>query len=499
MINLKSCFKSQVVKSCFKSQVVLPVGTGPSTEHLPRKSSRTSWSKHILEKGNRTYVSWSEQDSVKNDNNALDKSSETRTKRSSTKNYNFLFFLHSLLAFKLFLYDRMEWAAQNGSIEEAKRLLQKNGKVALHKRNDRGRAPLFSAVEKGHTALVALFLEKGADANAVDDHGETPLLCSVKHGRIGIATLLLQNKANVNAVQGNGWGSSRKTPLHYAWNIDMMRLLVNNGADLTLKDASGQTPLYVAAERARIEKATFLLECGADIEAEDNYGSTPLFAAIHNVDTYSYQRNKNDEQEMVRLLLQNGANVDVDDSHGCTPLHCAESVYVMKLLVDNGADVHAKTVHGGTPLHWAAEYTRSIEIATFLLECGADIDAKDDSGDTPLHKVVSRQENQLEVARMLLNSHANQFIKNKDGDLPVHLACRKSQHDLIAVLAENCSGALGVFDKNGWLPLHLACMENAPLETVYTLLRHDPLASYLRQHIGLDEEEEEDEDDDEED
>jgi ankyrin repeat protein len=85
---------------------------------------------------------------------------------------------------------------------------------------------------------------------------------------------------------------------------------------------------------------------------------------------------------------------------------------------------------------------------------------------------------------MLLNSsHANQFIKNRDGDLPVHLACQKSQHDLIALLAENCSGALAVFDENGWLPLHLACIENAPLETVYTLLRHDPhgtLLVYLR-------------------
>jgi ankyrin repeat protein len=374
----------------------------------------------------------------------------------------------------------MERAAENGNIEEAKQFLQNNGTAALHERNSMwGRTPLFSAAEKGHTALVALFLENGADANAVDNGGGTPLLCSIKHCHIDIATLLLQNKANVNAVDGDGWGRFRKTPLHYAGNVNMMRLLVNNGADLTLKDANGQTPLHVAAEKARIERATFLLECGADVEAKDRNGSTPLHLATHRVDTYSYRRDEDDAQEMVRLLLQNGANVDAADWHGYTPLHWAENVHVIKLLVDNGADVHVKSGCGGmqcgdTPLHVAAEYKR-IEIATFLLECGADTGARGREGDTPLHKVVSRQENQLEVARMLLNSHANQFIKNKRGDLPVHLACRKSQLDLIAVLAEHCSGVLAVFDKNGWLPLHLACMENAPLGTVYILLRHDPL------------------------
>jgi ankyrin repeat protein len=131
---------------------------------------------------------------------------------------------------------------------------------------------------------------------------------------IGTLTLLpCCYKAKVNAVEGNGWGSSRKTPLHFAWNVDMMRLLVDNGADMTMKDVNGQTPLHVAAERARIEKATFLLECGADIEAEDRDGNTPLPVAIRNVDTNSYRRDEDGEQGMVRLLLQNGAKVNVVD------------------------------------------------------------------------------------------------------------------------------------------------------------------------------------------
>ena len=112
----------------------------------------------------------------------------------------------------------------------------------------------------------------------------------------------------------------------------------------------------------------------------------------------------------------------------------------------------------------------------FLLDNGANANAISAGyyGHTPLHQVVDKEENQLEIARMLLNSHANQSIKNECGDLPLHLACKKSQYDLIKVLVENCSGLLAIAGGDGWLPFHLACMDNAPLDTIYTLVRLDP-------------------------
>ena len=65
--------------------------------------------------------------------------------------------------------------------------------------------------------------------------------------------------------------------------IDMVKVLVERGANLEAKDVEGYTALHWACRKGRVEAAHCLLELGADLYAQNKYGSTALHLAVmHN-------------------------------------------------------------------------------------------------------------------------------------------------------------------------------------------------------------------------
>lgn len=116
-----------------------------------------------------------------------------------------------------------------------------------------GDAPLVMAAYLGHTEVVKLLLEAGADVTAVDPGMKaTALHAAAYAGRTEAAALLIQHGIDINR-QGpkNGY-----TALHDAiWenNIDTAKVILDAGADLTLKSHSGETPLDFAKSKHRRE------------------------------------------------------------------------------------------------------------------------------------------------------------------------------------------------------------------------------------------------------
>jgi len=105
-----------------------------------------------------------------------------------------------------------------------------------------------------------------------------------------------------------------------------------------------------------------LLENGADVEAENVDGLRPIHYAV-----------RTGLVELVELI-QHCANVDAADVYGNRPLHDAacHGLNVVQSLVHNGAKVNAQNVDGKTPLHVAIERQQS-EVIKFLLNAGADV------------------------------------------------------------------------------------------------------------------------------
>jgi len=149
---------------------------------------------------------------------------------------------------------------------------------------------------------------------------------------------------------------------------EIVKLFIENGADVNAKDSSGWTPLHFARD---IDIAILLIEKGADVNAKDESGSTPLHAIVGVLTS----KNK---KETILMLLKNGANINAKDNSGLTPLHLAAKYgrsyeELLPLLIENRADINAKTNDGKTPLDLAAEsnsYYKEKTI-TFLLEYGA--------------------------------------------------------------------------------------------------------------------------------
>jgi len=159
-------------------------------------------------------------------------------------------------------------------------------------------------------------------------------------------------------------------------DIEQVRLLIAQGADLNWKDKDGSTPLHEAAGDGWIDVVRLLLEKGANVKATDATGQTPL----HRASRWG-------SRDICAWFLAKGASVKATDSLGNTPLHAAlgrqeVNRRLFEFLLAKGADVNARNEQGETPLHLActtrrpATYTQQrAEAVDILLAHGAEIDA----------------------------------------------------------------------------------------------------------------------------
>ncbi len=138
-------------------------------------------------------------------------------------------------------------AVQRNDVAAVKKLIAQG--VNVDELEPNGDAPLIMSAYEGHTEITRLLLEAGVDVKAVDPGMKaTALHAAAYAGRAADAALLVQYHIDINK-QGpyNGY-----TALHDAiWqnNVDVAKLLIDAGANLTLKNHSGQTPLDFAKAR----------------------------------------------------------------------------------------------------------------------------------------------------------------------------------------------------------------------------------------------------------
>jgi hypothetical protein len=158
------------------------------------------------------------------------------------------------------------------------------------------KASLNLAAKKGYCEAVSRLLAKGSNCNKASSNGFTPLHQASRMGHPDVVRCLLDHGADVMARAELG-----ETPLLMAitsrWdataNPDVVRCLVEYGADVTAMDHDGWTPLYAAAQRGSIDVAKVLLGAGAPIDQRTDFGQTPLDRA-----TLGHK------QEMVRFLRE---------------------------------------------------------------------------------------------------------------------------------------------------------------------------------------------------
>ena len=154
--------------------------------------------------------------------------------------------------------------------------------LASTKRSDvdesdyQGRTVLSWAAARGDSQTVGKLLACGANPEKKCTLNRSPLHFAAS-ADVSTAELLLGAKADVNIA--NEWGA---LSMHYVTSrtSSLIKRMVDLGADIEKRDASGQTPLLYACRYGQAYAAKELLACGADINVRNLNGSTPILQAV---------------------------------------------------------------------------------------------------------------------------------------------------------------------------------------------------------------------------
>jgi len=134
------------------------------------------------------------------------------------------------------------------------------------------------------------------------------LMNAADFGQVEVVRDLIEKGANVNWKKQAGETALMKAA--HGGHADVVRILIEKGADVNADDMSGETALLAAALYGHTDVVRMLIEKGADVNAKDNTGGTALMRAC----------GEHPHPDIVRMLIEKGANVNVKDSGGRTAL-----------------------------------------------------------------------------------------------------------------------------------------------------------------------------------
>ena len=139
-------------------------------------------------------------------------------------------------------------ASRMGQVEVVKVLLEQDGiKVNQARRNEY--TSLYAAASKGHVEVVRELVHAGADVEQPDLHDWSPLFVAVQKGRHDVVRFLLEgNHAEVNTFACDGGKPSALVIAVHNGDMEMVKLMCENGADVELATTGGATPIGEMAQ-----------------------------------------------------------------------------------------------------------------------------------------------------------------------------------------------------------------------------------------------------------
>jgi len=194
--------------------------------------------------------------------------------------------------------------------------------------------------------------------------------------------------------------------------VDLMKLLLEKGADINCCGDNGRTPLHATCLHGKKDAAFLLIGQEANLEVKERRREeTPLFLAykmLGGLERDNYNNRANDYLDIIKYLIEKNANVNAQESwYKESALHiaCKEGkVEHVQYFLEHGANIELQNIYGDTPLHIACEKGR-IQIVEQLLEKGADINALNNVQKKPIHSACAT--GQIKVAKLLEKHGAN--------------------------------------------------------------------------------------------
>jgi len=231
----------------------------------------------------------------------------------------------------------------------------------------------------------------------------------------------------MSLLASSAFASSKLIDAVKRGDVNAVRALIAQKADVNAPDADGSTPLHWAAQRDDVAIVDALVAAGAKVGTRTRYNVTPLSLACTNGDA-----------RLVDRLLKAGADPNETSEEGQTALMTASLTGkpdAVRLLVETGANVNAvEPYKGQTALMWAVSEGNTAA-AEVLIANGANVKAKSKNGFTSLLFAV-RNDHQV-AAQLLLNHAADVNDVAPDGTSALNMAIVNAYFDLAAFLLDH--------------------------------------------------------------
>lgn len=260
-------------------------------------------------------------------------------------------------------------ASYKGNKEIVQLLIKAGAKVNIHRRYS---SPLIVTVDQDiiqkdvdtYTEIVKMLVKAGAQVNTYNRNGQSVFQISVKRGYTEILKVLIKNGANID--EANNY--EKRTVLMDAsekGDVDKVKLLIDSGADIKLKDRDKKTALDLACINGHVKILKLFLKGKAPdvIAREPVFNETFLEASRHG------------KSEIVKFLIKRGININaISIKTKRTALMYASwkgYIEIVQTLIKSGAKINLKDVSGWTALV-IANQEKHEEISDLLKQSGAE-------------------------------------------------------------------------------------------------------------------------------
>lgn len=240
-------------------------------------------------------------------------------------------------------------------IEECNADLEKPGIFVVAQ--DKGRhkvTPLWAAAVSNRLEVVKILLKAGAQVNALSDTGSTPVRSACFMTNIDVIKTLIEYGADIHKANKNG-GTCL---INAVQSAELCQILLDHGVALNKADMSGNVALHYAVKEGRIDSVRLLLQYGADVHIKNENGDDVLRTAalrcqVDIVELIHKEAEVSDEEYAQALDLL-GAQL-MDENHD---LSTAMSIWGK--AIDYRKDHSLKFVKPKEPIP-AYNYARGVE------------------------------------------------------------------------------------------------------------------------------------------
>lgn len=356
--------------------------------------------------------------------------------------------------------------------ESTKRLLESS-----HADLTEYRSSVKLAAYRGYELVVDLLLELGASANARTSHHDA--LTTACTDGYHIMTMVLLGKEVDEKYEDEWWPEECGRQGSNTDGTSIVRSLLLAGADATMSNDAGQTPLHLVAANGKEKIARLLLSRGATTEQQCSgdgvvikigrqklgwrwrCSGTPLHWAVsrshHDIarmlldasaDVSAKNRfwgqsalqlaARDSDAKMIQLLLDRGADLGDEDYLSIGALRYAAfegKLPNVKCLLENGADANVRSFDGITPLHMASLQGHKDVVRELLDQAGTDVNAAEERGFTALH--LAAQGDHPEVLQMLLQRGAQSVATYAKGSTALMIAAHNGNVKCVKVLLDH--------------------------------------------------------------